>query len=166
MRARVVAIVWITALCSSACATSPQRTPARPAPSSTLAPSRPLPKEIRWFRTSAEYRALAVLVYRDAADHLPALTQGLAPQTWGVILDADETILDNSEYQRRRTLLDSGYTEATCIPALTIVEWLGDNIQDFPRLTQAARSDSTALAEFGRRYFVLPNPMYGSWERP
>ena len=248
MRAPVVAIVWITTLWSSACATSPQRTPTRPAPSSTLTASRPLPKEIRWFRNSAEYRALAVLVYRDAADHLPALTQGLAPQTWGVILDADETVLDNSEYQRRRALLDSGYTEATwsawvreraagaipgavdftklvrsmrgrvaivtnradslcaptrenlqsigveadivlcqlpgesdknlrfqriqsgaaaaSIPALTIVEWLGDNIQDFPRLTQAARSDSTALAEFGRRYFVLPNPMYGSWERP
>jgi predicted secreted acid phosphatase len=22
-----------------------------------------------------------------------------------------------------------------------------------------------ALAEFGRRYFIIPNPMYGSWER-
>jgi predicted secreted acid phosphatase len=26
------------------------------------------------------------------------------------------------------------------------------------------RADSAALGEFGERYFVLPNPMYGSWE--
>jgi predicted secreted acid phosphatase len=26
------------------------------------------------------------------------------------------------------------------------------------------RTDSVALAQFGKRYFVLPNPMYGSWE--
>jgi predicted secreted acid phosphatase len=55
-------------------------------------------------------------------------------------------------------------TAAPGLPALTVVEWLGDNIQDFPSLTQAARTDSTALGQFGRRYFVLPNPMYGSWE--
>ena len=233
------------------CATTPPATP-RPAPQTTTTSvaqpvARPLPKEIRWFRNSAEYRALALLVYRDASSHLPSLTQQLTPDSWGVILDADETVLDNSEYQRRRALVDSGYSEsswsawvreraatavpgavefttlvktmhgrvaivtnradslctptrenlervgvradlvlcqqagegdknvrfqriqsgaaAASIPSLTIVEWIGDNIQDFPRLTQAARNDSTALAQFGRRYFVLPNPMYGSWER-
>jgi acid phosphatase len=164
-----------------------------------------------------------------------------------VILDADETVLDNSEYQRRLAVTGASYAEPTwsawvreraataipgaaeftrrvrssggriaivtnradslcaatrenlaaagietdlvlcqlpgesdknlrftriqngaaaaSVPALTVVAWIGDNIQDFPRLTQSARSDSTALAEFGRRYFLLPNPMYGSWER-
>ena len=252
MRARVVAMVAVAASWSAACATSPQQTPVRPAPAPTsanpaTAGARPLPREIRWFRNSAEYRALTLLVYRDAAEHLPGLTQGLAPGTWGVILDADETVLDNSEYQRRRALLDSGYTEASwwawvreraagaipgavdftklvrtmqgrvaivtnrvdslcaptrdnlrqlgvepdivlcqppgesdknlrfqriqagaaaaSIPALTIVEWVGDNILDFPGLSQSARNDSTAMANFGKRYFALPNPMYGSWER-
>jgi predicted secreted acid phosphatase len=51
------------------------------------------------------------------------------------------------------------------MPKLTVVAWVGDNIQDFPRLTQASRNDPAAFADFGRRYFVLPNPMYGSWER-
>src|SRR5690606_21509859 len=32
---------------------------------------------------------------------------------WAVILDADETVIDNSEYQRRRAELDSGYTDAS-----------------------------------------------------
>src|SRR5262249_26849021 len=56
-------------------------------------------------------------------------------------------------------------TAAAGIPPLKIVEWIGDNIQDFPDLTQASRNDSTAIAHFGQRYFVVPNPMYGSWER-
>jgi len=163
-----------------------------------------------------------------------------------VILDADETVLDNSEYERRRAVLDSGYTArswdawvseraATAIPgsvaftrrihdlggrvvivtnrsmeqcdatranlasvglvtdavlcqpagesdknprfsrvengtaaagmpALHIVEWVGDNILDFPHLSQASRNDPAALADFGSRYFILPNPMYGSWQ--
>lgn len=51
------------------------------------------------------------------------------------------------------------------LPALDVVEWIGDNLQDLPHLTQAARSDPTALAEFGHRFFLLPNPLYGSWER-
>ncbi len=176
---------------------------------------------------------------------MPALSRSLPAGSWGVILDADETVLDNSEYQRRRAVIDSGYTDASwnawvneraapavpgapeltrrvhalggrivivtnramavcdatranfervgiatdlvlCQPPgeadknprfqrvergtaapgvgpLTIVAWFGDNILDFPGMTQAARNDSGALAEFGNRYFILPNPMYGSW---
>jgi 5'-nucleotidase (lipoprotein e(P4) family) len=209
---------------------------------------RALPNDIRWFRGSAEYRALARQAYRVAEDRMPELSRGLASGTWGVILDADETVLDNSEYQRRRFVLDSGYTDASwtawvneraapavpgapeltrrvhalggrvvivtnrmvavcdatranlrsdgidadlvvCQPPgesdknprfkrvqdgtaapgvgpLTIVAWFGDNILDFPGLSQAVRNDSRALADFGYRYFILPNPMYGSWTQP
>ena len=56
-------------------------------------------------------------------------------------------------------------TAAPGVPALTVVAWVGDNILDFPALTQSARDDAAALANFGVRWFVLPNPMYGSWER-
>jgi 5'-nucleotidase (lipoprotein e(P4) family) len=186
-------------------------------------------------------------VYSAASQRLPALSSGLAAKSWAVILDADETVLDNSEYQRRRAVLDSGFTEGSwaewvneraavavpgavdftrfvhalggrvvivtnrsldacdatrsnltvigvdadmvlCqakgegnknprfqrvqngtaesgVPALKVVAWVGDNIQDFPDLTQAARNDPKALAEFGTKYFLLPNPMYGSWQQ-
>ena len=51
------------------------------------------------------------------------------------------------------------------LPPLEVVQWLGDNIQDFPRLTQAIRGGGRGtFALFGDRYFVLPNPMYGSFE--
>lgn len=238
-----VVAAWLVG--ASACAhpaTTSQTAPAAPSPA-----ARQLPNEIRWFRNSAEYRALTREVYAMAGDRLPQLSRGLAASSWAVILDADETVLDNSEYQRRRAVLDSGFTDPTwtawvneraavaipgaveftkrvhslggrvvivtnraldvcdatranlasvgvdadmvlCqpqgesnknprfqrvqngtaqsgVPALTVVAWLGDNIQDFPGMTQAARNDPSALADFGKRFFVLPNPMYGSWQQ-
>jgi 5'-nucleotidase (lipoprotein e(P4) family) len=206
-----------------------------------------LPNDVKWVRSSAEYRALTREVYALAGDRLRGRVRELpAQQPWAVILDADETVLDNSEYQRRlavahapfdakswtawvneraapavpgargfttlvrslggRVVIVTNRSMAECdatrenlrgagieadvvlcqpageadknlrfqrvqngtaapgFPALTVVEWLGDNIQDFPLLTQAVRADSAALGEFGKRYFVLPNPMYGSWE--
>ena len=227
--------------------------PARTATTATLAPvaapaaADSLPNDVKWVRVSAEYRALTLQAYVIAGEKLPELTRGLAAQSWGVILDADETVLDNSEHQRRLALSHAPFdpkawsawvheraataiagatefaklvhslggrvvvvtnrsmadcdptrenlqsvgfvadlvlcmpagegnknlrfervqsgTAAPGFPALTVVEWVGDNIQDFPKLTQAARTDSAALAQFGRKYFIIPNPMYGSWER-
>jgi 5'-nucleotidase (lipoprotein e(P4) family) len=221
--------------------------PATRVNASPIPPPRAFPNDIRWFRTSAEYRALARQTYQLAADRLPELTRGAAPQSWAVILDADETVLDNSEYQRRRALDDSAYTEAswsawvneqsaaaipgspefthrvhaltgrvvivtnrsmalcdatranlqaihveadyvlcqppgesdknprfrrvqdgTAVPGLAplmVVEWIGDNILDFPGMTQDVRNDPAAFSEFGKRYFILPNPMYGSWQQ-
>ena len=52
------------------------------------------------------------------------------------------------------------------LAAADVLLWIGDNIQDFPRLRQDVRSaNDSAFAEFGDRFIVLPNPMYGSWER-
>ncbi len=242
--------VLVLAIATSSCSRSATMVP-QPATSQPVAsrpePVRQLPNEIRWFRSSTEYRALARQAFQVASDRLPELVRGLPSQSWAVILDADETVLDNSEYQRRRAVIDSGFTEASwaawvheraapavpgapelthrvhtlggrvaivtnradslCVetranlqsvgvetdivlcqprgesdknprfqriqngnavagvPALTIVAWFGDNILDFPNLSQAARNNPAALAEFGKRYFILPNPMYGSWQQ-
>jgi predicted secreted acid phosphatase len=52
------------------------------------------------------------------------------------------------------------------LPPLDVVAVVGDNIQDFPGQSQAIRKQGDeAFAPFGARFFVLPNPMYGSWER-
>jgi 5'-nucleotidase (lipoprotein e(P4) family) len=227
-------------------ACSPQHS-APPAPVTTSVAPDSLPNDVKWVRKSAEYRALTRQVYSVAGERLPELARGLPARSWAVILDADETVLDNSEYQRRLAVVHAPFdskgwtawvneraapavpgaleftklvhslggrvaivtnrsmaecdatrenlkaigieadavlcqppgegnknprfqrvqsgTAAPGLPALTVVEWLGDNIQDFPSLTQAVRADSTALGQFGKRYFILPNPMYGSWER-
>lgn len=227
--------------------------PAAGAPSAENAALRH--REIHWLRTAAEYRALTEQVYRNASRRVETLAADRAPGTWAVILDADETVLDNSEYQRRiaeaglefdpatwadwvdeeaaelvpgadrfiatvheaggRVAIVTNRTVEECpatarnlealgvrtavvlcrtetsekeprfrmveegirtagpgviltggepLPALEAVMWVGDNVGDFPGLDQTLRSAGPeGFAEFGRRYFVLPNPMYGSW---
>jgi 5'-nucleotidase (lipoprotein e(P4) family) len=202
-------------------------------------------REVHWFRTAAEYRALAVQVFRDAGEAVRDGVRDREPGSWAVIMDADETILDNSEFERRiaesgvefeesmwsdwvreeaaglvpgaagfialvhelggRVAIVTNRDEELCpatwsnlaalgvrpaallcetetgekeprfrmvregtaaegLPPLEVVAWIGDNIGDFPDATQALRdAPDPALDLFGRRYFVLPNPMYGSW---
>jgi 5'-nucleotidase (lipoprotein e(P4) family) len=48
---------------------------------------------------------------------------------------------------------------------LAIVAFVGDNILDFPGMSQAARAQGPpAFSDFGARFFLVPNPMYGSWQ--
>jgi acid phosphatase len=240
-RSVVASLLLVGAL---GCASAP-RPAASPAPIPSAATT--YPTELRWFRTSAEYRALVLEIYRAAGSRLATASQGLARGSWAVILDADETVLDNSEYQRRlgaaharysdsswarwvresaapavpgaaeftrqaralggRVVIVTNRADSLCdltrknlgtagietdlvlcqppgesnknprfqrvqagtaaagMPALQVLEWIGDNIQDFPMLSQATRNDASALEAFGVRYFALPNPMYGSWEK-
>ncbi|MGH7668711.1 MAG: HAD family acid phosphatase [Gemmatimonadaceae bacterium] len=242
-------LVPLGALAAMACAPA-ARTGATGAPTPAVAraplPAPELSLALRWMRRSAEYRAATRQTYALAGQRLAELVPAVEAGRWGVILDADETVLDNSEYAVRREMLDSAYTELSwsawvreeaagavpgaaaftarvralggrvviitnradslctptranlrkagivadlviCmasgqddknprfvrvqngtaspdLPPLAVLEWLGDNIQDFPRLTQAGRGDTATYALFGRRYFVLPNPDYGSWQ--
>jgi 5'-nucleotidase (lipoprotein e(P4) family) len=51
------------------------------------------------------------------------------------------------------------------LPPLDVVAVLGDNIRDFPGQSQEIRDEGEeAFADFGTRFFVFPNPIYGSWE--
>lgn len=249
LRAPARCLLALAVALLGACATA--RGGALPTSSATSAPSpapgpAALPGALLWVQRSAEYRAVVHQAFAMAAAHLRDTVPTISAGPWGVILDADETVLDNSEYQRRRALLDSAYTEeswaawvreaaapavpgavaftdvvhemrgrvvivtnradALCdatrtnlerlgvapdlllcqrpgepdknprfrrvqdgtaspdLPALTVVEWLGDNILDFPGLTQAMRADPATFAPFGHAFFALPNPMYGSWQ--
>jgi 5'-nucleotidase (lipoprotein e(P4) family) len=50
------------------------------------------------------------------------------------------------------------------LPPTEILLWVGDNILDFPGVDQSLRqAPVAALAPFGERFVVIPNPMYGSW---
>jgi 5'-nucleotidase (lipoprotein e(P4) family) len=244
----LAALLPALAACRSAGSTPPPRPPTPPASTAPTA-QQPVALAIRWARDSAEHRALYLQIYRAATTHVEAEAAKHAAGTWAVVLDCDETVIDNSPYQleldRANHLFDSASwhawtqrregeplpgaaaflarvaelggriaivtnrsvsecpdTEAVfrrhalpfdvmlCkpdagpsdknprfeavlqgrtpagLPPLEIVAFLGDNIQDFPSLSQAIRKQNdAAFAEFGARYFVLPNPMYGSWER-
>jgi 5'-nucleotidase (lipoprotein e(P4) family) len=69
-----------------------------------------------------------------------------------------------SDKNPRFRAVAAGQTPAGASP-LEVVAFVGDNIQDFPGLGQAVKEQGEAgLAAFGSRFFVLPNPMYGSWQ--
>lgn len=229
--------------------------PGHPAPATSPAPAAAaptaaarLPNDLQWTRGSAEHRAIYLQTYRLAGERLEQLVKEAGAASWGVILDADETVVDNSLFQvelfrdgatyseerwnawvRRReapalpgaaaftarvrelggkVVIVTNRDQAVCgdtranldaagittdlvlckqpgqsdknprfdavaagtppstLPPLTVLMWIGDNIQDFPGTTQAIRElPDSAFERFGRAWIVLPNPMYGSWER-
>lgn len=238
-RSTLLAVLCLTV----ACRTSGPLPQTQPAPGAVR-----MPDSVHWFRNSAEYRAATIQTYREAARRLEEIARDLPAGTWAVSLDADETIVDNSQYQKERAAQGLGYSseswaewvrrkeapaipgaesflqrvhelggkiaiitnrrEPVCpetrenltserlafdvvlcqpegassekeprweqvekgtaskdLPPLRLVMWIGDNIQDFPDLDQSLRGKpGDAFKDFGVRWFVLPNPMYGSWE--
>ena len=261
--------IWSVTLVLGACTSAGNPTPASvpapaPAPASTAAPAsararadtaRPsllgpgkeIPLALHWTRSSAEHRAILLQSYRGAEARLRELAAPHSGGNWAVIMDADETVLDNSPYFEQqaergylgftfnwpdfvrqaiapalpgavsftslvhqlggRVIIVTNRAEALCpdtrrnldnagikadavlckprgpddknprfvaaqqgtvegLPPLHVVMWVGDNVQDFPGLTQAQLQDApeTAFSEFGRSWWILPNPIYGSWQ--
>jgi len=66
------------------------------------APAAPHELGIKYMRDSEEYAALARQTYRLAADAVQRAAQGPERQAWAVVLDIDETTLDNSTYELER----------------------------------------------------------------
>jgi 5'-nucleotidase (lipoprotein e(P4) family) len=200
-----------------------------------------------WVRDSAEHDAVFRQTFALATLALEAQVQSFEPGKWAVALDGDETVIDNSQYQKEREAECKGFSRESwrawvlrreakplpgaqaflqrvkelggtiaivtnrdievcpatmenfkaldlpfdlmlcqtdtgekeprwrsiengsaspVVPALKIVMWLGDNIGDFPDLDQSLRDQGAeAFRNFGTRFFVLPNPIYGSWQR-
>jgi 5'-nucleotidase (lipoprotein e(P4) family) len=54
------------------------------------------------------------------------------------------------------------------LPPHIVIAYFGDNIQDFPIFKQATAyalpDDTQQYAKFGQGYFILSNPLYGSWQ--
>ncbi len=82
-----------------------------------------------------------------------------------------------NDKDRRRRLLSDGNavscwtndTDGSLKPSWNrphkIVLWIGDNVLDLPMTTQDEARKGTADLLFGRDYFLLPNPLYGSWQK-
>lgn len=226
-----------------------------------------------WMQRATEYRVSAEQVYRLATERLgstiaapgaAALEQfdvdakSLATLPTAIVVDLDETVLDNSFYQARRALVGGEYDEASwqawmseasapaipgardflltaaaaghrifyvtnrlCLPSSStandpcpakswtqrnllalglpnaedtetlmlrgerpewrtsdksvrrswiatryrIVALVGDDLRDFADRAIYSASESRLREQFGTRWFLLPNPLYGSWER-
>jgi len=135
--ASLLAAALLLAACKPASFTAPHgvapKPEAAPADAAPAQPSGPVADDnlnaVLWVQASAEYRASAETIYRAAADALDAAlaepnwdalvpaerdnagaTTGLKP---AVIMDIDETVLDNSPYQARLVRDQAQYSDPT-----------------------------------------------------
>ncbi len=67
----------------------------------------PVSSAVLWTQKSAEYKLITEFLYNTAIESLARMN---ICEPWVVFMDVDETILDNSEYNRRRDKLGLGYT--------------------------------------------------------
>lgn len=65
---------------------------------STLPPASKYPVDLMWVRQSVEFEAICLQTYRAAWESVKSRAV-LLEQDWAVVLDVDETALDNSRYQ-------------------------------------------------------------------
>lgn len=68
---------------------------------------------IKYMRDSQEYATLARQVYRVAADAVARRVQAIGRRPWVVILDVDETALDNSVYELERAAYGLPFASAS-----------------------------------------------------
>ena len=80
--------------------------------SATIANS-PLPitNAVKWLRKSAEYDYVTLAAYKEAEEYLQKSDKPKG--SWVVVMDVDETILDNSQYQVERDNTGTSYSSAT-----------------------------------------------------
>lgn len=73
--------------------------------------SYPLSNAVKWQTTSKEYRYLTSAAYQSATDALNNLDLPSSP--WAVVMDVDETVLDNSQYQVSVEQIGASYDPET-----------------------------------------------------
>jgi|TARA_B100000965_G_C19417969_1_gene680812 5'-nucleotidase (lipoprotein e(P4) family) len=67
-----------------------------------------LPNDIRWVTNSNEYQILCEQTYKNAWDNLSDVLKNATAQS-AIIMDLDETVLDNSDYQVGLTEKNESY---------------------------------------------------------
>lgn len=72
---------------------------------------RSLTNSVRWLRTSKEYKFLTESIYARASKSLAE--KALPATPWTVVMDVDETILDNSAYQKNLDLTGDSFHPTT-----------------------------------------------------
>jgi 5'-nucleotidase (lipoprotein e(P4) family) len=124
----------------------------------------PLPGAVAFVEQVRELGGVVALITNRDQAHCPPTEDNLRRQgvPYDVILCRPNGA--GGDKAPRWTALREG-TAAAGLPPLEIVMAVGDNIRDFPPLDQSLRNAPEAdFAPFGESYFVIPNPLYGSFE--
>ena len=117
-------------------------------------------RSVRWVRGAAEYHAALYQAYRLATARVEQAAAARPQGSWAVVLDADETVIDNSTISSKRARLGLGFTapswnawvkrrEATPLPGaaafLSRVKALGGRIAIVTNRLQSECEDTQAV---------------------
>lgn len=70
-----------------------------------------LSNDIAWVRTADAYKCCVQQAYANAGLRLRELARGKAPGTWCVVLDADETVISNQQFQAELQAAGQEYSQ-------------------------------------------------------
>ena len=105
-----------------------------------------IPNDIKWVRSSVEYQAICIQTYRCAWGAVKISSSQLN-ENWAVILDIDETVLDNSPYEEM--LIEKGLK----YPAKW-AEWVNSaNAEPIPGV-EAFLDNTRSLGKFAHVVFI------------
>jgi 5'-nucleotidase (lipoprotein e(P4) family) len=111
-----------------------------------------LPNDVRWMRESQEYQNLCRQIYRQAEEKISQQ----AKQERGnlaVVIDLDETVLDNSQYQVERLKLGLGFTQESWS------EWVN---REEAGLVPGAKAFLKRARKLGLQVVYLSNRMHAN----
>ncbi|MGQ0385226.1 MAG: 5'-nucleotidase, lipoprotein e(P4) family [Gammaproteobacteria bacterium] len=159
----LVSLAWLAAGCSS-----PSRAPEGAV--GRCAPARPFAeggeRATLWVRQSAEFRAASEIIYRAAGVALarnladatvtaePSQSAGYAELPPAVVMDIDDTVLDNSAPQARMILEGTCPAEFAAVWDAWVAERAAPGVPGAARFVRAARAMQDARGRPVRVFFV------------
>lgn len=105
-----------------------------------------LSASVLWQTTSKEYQALTTYMYQQAQTAVAQLPRSAT--NWVAVMDVDETVLDNSAYQKQTELSGKGYTPDT---------WQAWVKSENATLVPGAKSFIEALYKQGGKVALITN---------
>jgi len=171
MNDRLMHASWLAGalLAIGGCAMPPQQPTAAASPA-RCAPARPFAeggeRATLWVRHSAEFRAASEIIYRGARD---ALARGLGDPSWSaepaqtgdlsalppaVVMDIDDTVLDNSEPQARMILAETCPAEFASLWDAWVAERAAPAVPGAAAFIRAARAMQDPQGRPVRVFFI------------
>jgi len=125
-------------------------------------PAQAVPGAVAFFRHVRELGGKIAVVTNRGESLCPVSEDNL--RAIGVPFDVILCRSPETSYKDGRFQRVANGQASPDLPPLDVLMWLGDNIQDFPEQRQALQNAAeTELRDFGTRFIIFPNPVYGSW---
>ena len=111
-----------------------------------------LPNDLRWVRQSIEYKSLCEQIYRQASKKI-SLFNEISGEHLAVVVDLDETVLDNSDYQVERLKLGLNFSQDS---------WSNWVNRKGSTLVPGAKKFLKRIRELGIKVIFLSNRMHAN----